>query len=120
MACHLPSMVPTYQEDSRALPEAREAELLERVREGELHCFYELVQPSERMVYLTAFSILGNEADAEEVAQEAILKALKSLHQFRGKARFRTWLIRITINEARMRRRKEGTVRFEPLEGGRE
>src|SRR5271167_1467906 len=80
--------------------------LIRRIRDGEHELFYELIRPYEQRVYSTAFAILGNEADAEDVAQEAVLKAFKHIRQFRGESRFSTWLIQITVNEARMRRRK--------------
>jgi RNA polymerase sigma-70 factor, ECF subfamily len=87
--------------------ESGEQELIRRVRTGEHELFYQLVQPYERRVYSAAFAILRNQADAEDVAQEAILKALKHIQQFRAEARFSTWLIQITVNEARMRLRKD-------------
>jgi RNA polymerase sigma-70 factor (ECF subfamily) len=86
---------------------AYERALLERIRHGERDLFAELIRPYERRVYITALAILQNEADAQEVAQEAILKAFAHLNQFRGDSRFSTWLTRVTINEARMRRRKQ-------------
>src|SRR5260370_18095442 len=86
--------------------QCNEATLIRRVREGEHELFYELIRPYERRVYAAAFAILRNEADAEDVAQEAVLKAFKHIRQFRAEARFSTCLIRITVNEARMRRRK--------------
>jgi RNA polymerase sigma-70 factor, ECF subfamily len=89
--------------------------LIRRIREGEQDLFYELVRPYERRVYAAAFAILRNEADAEDVAQEAVLKAFKHIRQFRAEARFSTWLIQITINEARMRKRKEHLNIMEPM-----
>ena len=80
--------------------------LIQRIRNGEHDLFYELIRPYERRVYAAAFAILRNEADAEDVAQEAMLKAFKHIRQFRAEARFSTWLTQITINEARMWRRK--------------
>jgi len=84
-----------------------EESLIQRIREGEHELFYELIRPYERRVYSAALAILRNEADAEDAAQEAVLKAFKNIRQFRGEARFSTWLIQITVNEARMWRRKE-------------
>lgn len=78
--------------------------------------FYELVRPCERRVFAAAFAILGNEADAEEVAQEAILKAYRAHATFRGDSKFSTWLIQITINESRMRIRKQRRYMFESLD----
>ena len=85
---------------------AYEAELIQRIKSGEHDLFYRLIQPYERRVYAAALAILRNEADAEDIAQDSILKALRHLAQFRGEARFSTWLLRITVNEARMRRRR--------------
>ena len=85
----------------------REQELIGQVQRGQHELFYELVRPYERRVYAAAMAILRNETDAEDVAQEAMLKALANLRQFRAEARFSTWLIQITVNEALMRRRRE-------------
>ncbi len=84
-----------------------ESVLIERVCDGDRNAFYDLVRPYERVIYLSAISILNNQADAEEVAQEAVLKAFVNLKSFRGEAKFSTWLIQITINEARMKLRKD-------------
>jgi RNA polymerase sigma-70 factor, ECF subfamily len=92
-----------------------EAVLIRRIRDGEHDLFYQLIQPYERRVYSAAFAILRNEADAEDVAQEAMLKALKHIGQFRAEARFSTWLIQITVNEARMRRRRDHADMIEPI-----
>ena len=97
-----------------------EQELISRVKAGEKQLFYSLVQPYERGLYLTAFSIVQNEADAEDVAQEAVLKALSHLEQFRGEAKFSTWLIQICINEGRMRLRRDHKDRFESIDSGQE
>jgi len=83
-----------------------EAEMISRVIAGERELFYDLIKPCERAVFLTAFSVLKSEADAEEVVQEASLKAYKALSSFRGEAKFSTWLVKITLNEARMRLRR--------------
>jgi len=92
-----------------------EVALIERIRNGERELFYELIQPYERRVYAAAFAILRNEADAEDAAQEAVLKAFRNIKQFRSEARFSTWLIQIAINEARMRRRKQHPELIEPI-----
>jgi len=92
-----------------------EAELVRRVQDGDADLFYELVRPYERRVYSAAFAILRNAADAEDAAQEAILKAFRYIKQFREEARFSTWLIQIAVNEARMRRRKNHADVMEPI-----
>jgi RNA polymerase sigma-70 factor (ECF subfamily) len=92
-----------------------EAALIARIQNGERELFYELIQPYERRVYAAAFAILRNEADAEDAAQEAVLKAFRYIKQFRSEAKFSTWLIQIAINEARMRRRKQHPELIEPI-----
>src|SRR5208282_5159073 len=91
----------------------REQDLIARVQRGQNELFYELVRPYERRVYAAAFSILRNEADAEDAVQEAMLKAFANIRQFRAEARFSTWLIQITGKEGLMRRRRGRTVVFE-------
>ena len=86
---------------------AEEAALIDRILAGDRECFYQLIQPHERAIFLAAMSVCRNEADAEEIAQEAMLRALTALATFRRESKFSTWLIQITINEARMRFRKE-------------
>lgn len=99
--------------------ERNEAELIDRIRQGESELFYELIHPYERSVFMAALSIVQNEADAEEVAQEAALKAFANLKQFRSEAKFSTWLVQITINEARMRRRKDRKSLYESIDEGK-
>jgi RNA polymerase sigma-70 factor (ECF subfamily) len=94
---------------------ASEELLIRRIRDGEHEAFYELIRPYERRVYAAAFAIIHNDADAEDVAQEAMLKAFKNIRQFRAESRFSTWLIQITINEARMRKRREHAHQVEPM-----
>src|ERR1700716_4473511 len=93
----------------------REQHLIAQVQRGQHELFYELVRPYERRVYAAAMAILRNEADAEDVTQEAMLKAFANIRQFRAEARFSTWLIQITVNEALMRRRRDRTVVMEGL-----
>src|SRR3989441_8096450 len=94
---------------------SNEEMLIRRIRGGEHELFYELIRPYERRVYSAAFAILRNQADAEDVAQEAALKAFKNIRQFRAESRFSTWLIQITLNEARMWRRKGRAHMIEPI-----
>jgi RNA polymerase sigma-70 factor (ECF subfamily) len=103
---------------AKAEPNYAEVALIGRVLNGESDAFYELVRPYERAVFLAAFSLLKNDADAEDVAQEAILKALKYLSSFRQEAKFSTWLIQISINEAKMKLRKDRRHLYESIEQG--
>jgi RNA polymerase sigma-70 factor (ECF subfamily) len=90
--------------------------LIERVCAGERHLFYELIQPYERSVYIAANAVLQNEADAEEAAQEAFLKAFTHLSTFRKESKFSTWLIQIAVNEARMKRRKDRKSLYDSID----
>jgi RNA polymerase sigma-70 factor, ECF subfamily len=96
-----------------------ERELIHRIQNGETDLFYELVRPYERSIFLAAVSILGNDADAEEVAQEAALKAFKNLAGFRQEAKFSTWLTQIAINESKMKLRKDRRHLYESIDEGR-
>ena len=93
-----------------------EIALIARVCAGETQLFYELISPYERSVYVAAISILQNEADAEEAAQETFVKAFTYLKSFRKEARFSTWLIQITVNEARTKRRKARKSLFSSID----
>ena len=95
-----------------------EQRLIQRIRDGEHEAFDVLIRPYEKRVYAAALALLRNEADAEDCAQEAVLKAFKNIQQFRSEAKFSTWLIQIAINEARMRRRKQRVDLTEPIETG--
>ncbi|MGA9390939.1 MAG: sigma-70 family RNA polymerase sigma factor [Candidatus Sulfotelmatobacter sp.] len=84
-----------------------EAELIQRVLAGQDEAFRDLVRPYEHAVFMATQGILRNEADAEDAAQEAVLKAFINLPQFRGDSKFSTWLIRIATNEALLKLRKD-------------
>src|SRR5215467_6973503 len=99
---------------------AREQELIAEVQRGRTDLFYELVRPYERRVFAAALAILRNDTDAEDVVQEAMLKALANLRQFRAEARFSSWLIQITVNEALMRRRRERKGMVESIDERRD
>lgn len=94
----------------------REAQMIASILAGNTHEFHELIRPHERSVYIMALSLLHNEADAEDAAQEAFLKAFRNLANFRGEAKFSTWLISITLNEARSRLRSRKAVKMESLD----
>jgi len=98
----------------------RDQDLIAQVQRGHHELFYELVRPYERRVYAAAMAILRNETDAEDAAQEAMLKALANIRQFRAEAKFSTWLIQITVNEALMRRRRQHTAKTEGLDDQRD
>src|ERR1022692_1837143 len=93
-----------------------EAECIRRVIAGERHLFHNLIRPCERSIYLLLLSLLKNEAEAEDAAQETAIKVYLNLHLFRGEAQFRTWVLSIARNEALGRLRKQGIRREESLD----
>ena len=93
-----------------------EAQMIAKILAGDSQLFHELIRPYERRVYAMALSFLHNEADAEDAAQEAFLKAFRNLSSFRGEAKFGTWLVSITLNEARSRIRSRDTIKMESLD----
>ena len=97
-------------------PETRDAELIARILGGERDLFHELIRPYEKSLYYATFSLLQNEYDAEDAAQEAVLKALKNLRSFRAESKFSTWLISIAVNEARARLRHARVLKFESVD----
>lgn len=98
-----------------------EPELISRILRGERQLFHELVRPYERAVYISAYAVLRKHEDAEEVSQETMLKALVHLHQLTEHAKFKSWLLQIALNEARLKRRREHASMFESMEdNGRE
>jgi RNA polymerase sigma-70 factor, ECF subfamily len=123
-----PSVLAIESETSGAQPPfqafdanaTHERDLIQRVLAGETDLFYELIRPYERGVFLAAVSILKNDADAEDAAQEAVLKAYKYLARFRQESKFSTWLIQIAINEAKMKLRKDRRYLYESLDNGQQ
>lgn len=93
-----------------------EAAMITAILAGDTQLYHELVRPHEQTVYRMAFSYMKNEADAEDVAQEAFLKAFRNLSSFRLESQFSTWLIAITLNEARSRLRRQSAVRISSLD----
>jgi len=107
--------------DSAVAPaEISDEEMVRRVQQGDIEAFGLLVSRHQRTVYWVIHAILHNHADSEEILQESFLKALEHIRDFRGEARFSTWLIRIAINEARMRQRKYRSGLQESLDEQRE
>jgi RNA polymerase sigma-70 factor (ECF subfamily) len=82
-----------------------ETELIERARAGDADAFGELVERHKVAVYRAARIALRSADEAEDVAQEAFVAAYRKLGEFRGEASFKTWLLAITWNFARSRRR---------------
>lgn len=81
-------------------------ELVEQVRAGDAAAFGELVERHRGAVYRAALAALGNDADAEDIAQEALVLAFRRIAQFRGDASVRTWMVSIAWRLSLSRRRR--------------
>jgi RNA polymerase sigma-70 factor, ECF subfamily len=93
-----------------------ESALIRRIVAGETQLFHELIRPYEKLVYVTILTMVKNEADAEDGAQETMISAFRHLKSFRGEAKFSTWLVTIAMNEGRKRLRKVKVAAETPLE----
>src|SRR5450631_2037418 len=93
-----------------------EADCIRRIVAGEKHLFHELIRPCERPIYFLLYSLLKNETDAEDAAQETVIKVFLNLKNFRGDSQFRTWVLAIARNEGLGRLRKISTLREDSLE----
>ena len=85
--------------------------LVERARSGDVSAFEQLVRQYDRQIFRVAQHITQNREDAEDITQDAFLKAYQKLDQFQGNSKFSTWLVRIAVNESLMRLRKRKTSR---------
>jgi RNA polymerase sigma-70 factor, ECF subfamily len=88
------------------LDPAQEAELVQQAKDGSLEAFTQLVNRYDSKILRLAKHITQNQEDAEDVLQEAFLKAFTHLDRFEGGSRFYTWLVRIAVNESLMKLRK--------------
>ena len=97
-----------------------DAALVERCRKGDMQAFGALVAKYQDRLFNMVFRMCGRRADAEELAQEAFLRALERIESFRSQSRFYTWLFRIAANLTISYRRRARRIRFEPLGGPEE
>ena len=87
-------------------PVSDELALVQSAKNGDVQAFEELVRRYDRNVFRIAQHITQNREDAEDVVQDAFLKAYTNLNQFQGQSKFYTWLVRIAVNEALMKLRR--------------
>jgi RNA polymerase sigma-70 factor, ECF subfamily len=85
----------------------RDHELVQRAATGELDAFAELVRVYEHRVASVLYRLLDDRRDVEEATQDVFIQAWRNLPRFRGEAQLFTWLYRIAVNEALMRRRRK-------------
>ncbi len=93
-----------------------ESALVARAQAGDSEAFGELVSRYQNKIYRLAKHITQNDEDAEDVLQEAFLKAYEHLSGFQGNSKFYTWIVRIAVNEALMKLRKRKSDRTVPLD----
>ena len=101
-----------------------EGTLVAQAQAGDSAAFAELVNRYQRKIYRLAKHITQNDEDAEDVLQDAFLKAYEHLKGFHGQSKFYTWIVRIAVNESFMKLRKRKGDRFvsldEPIDTGEE
>jgi RNA polymerase sigma-70 factor (ECF subfamily) len=93
--------------DDPAVASVSEPKLLERAKGGDLKAFAEFVRTFERRVRAVCFRLLDDARDVDEAVQDTFVQAWRNLDRFRGDAAPYTWLYRIAVNEALMRRRRK-------------
>src|SRR5207245_1516318 len=93
-----------------------EAAIVAQARLGDAKAFSELLRRYEGKIFRQALNITQNHEDAEDVLQEAFLKAYEHLNQFQGNSKFYTWIVRIAVNQALMKLRKRKSDRSVSLD----
>jgi len=93
-----------------------EGDLIARAKAGDDTAFTELLIRYERKIYRLAKNITQNDEDAEDVMQEAFLKAYSHLDNFQGNSKFYTWIVRIAVNESLMKLRKRKSDKLVSLD----
>jgi RNA polymerase sigma-70 factor (ECF subfamily) len=95
------------------------AELVRRAQEGDGAAMERLVARYDRYVLGVALLTLGDRSEAQDAAQEALIKAMRGLKGFKGKSTFDTWLYRVTVNTCRDFQRRQARRRETPLDDTR-
>lgn len=82
-----------------APPPPEEGALVKRARQGDLGAYDELVRRYQERIYSTVYHMTSNHEDANDLAQEAFIKAFQALKSFKGGSSFYTWVYRIAVNK---------------------
>lgn len=112
---HLPPVLPNDQQLNREVTVTEERQLISRAQNGDMMAFRQLVEQHRRNVYYLALDLSGHPQDAEDLTQEVFIRAFRFLGNFRGDAKFGSWLYRITVNSYTGSRRKK-QMRNVPLQ----
>jgi len=108
---------PRGPDDGSEVVELGDEVLVERVQRGDREAFGVLIGRYQDRVFNLVYRMCGRRAEAEELAQEAFLKAMERIGQFEGRSRFYTWLFRIAANLTISHRRRGRRVRFQSIDG---
>ena len=94
----------------------QQRQLAEKARRGDFDAFRRLVEEHQRRIFVVAVDYTSNRADAEDIVQEVLVKAFRSIKKFKGQSSFGTWLYRITVNTCLDFRRKQRVRQTQSLE----
>jgi RNA polymerase sigma-70 factor (ECF subfamily) len=94
----------------------KESELIAAILGGDAQLYHQLISPYERSVYVMSLFCMRNDKDAEDVAQEAFVRAYQDLWAFQSDSEFGAWLIGIALNEAKNRLRKQVAIRIASID----
>ncbi len=89
--------------------------IIKKIKRGDIGAYSFLIDKYRHMVYTLALQMLKNEADAEEVAQDAFFKGYQGLNSFEGRSSFSTWIYRITYHQAisKLRKNRKKEISFD-------
>lgn len=94
-----------------------EAELIKQAQQGDDAAFETLIESHERRIYNIAYKFMGNDADAQDAAQEAIIKMYHNMNKYSFRAAFTTWMYRVIVNTCLdLKRKKKDEISFETQE----
>lgn len=113
-----PTTPPSLEVGQKGTIPFDDAALVDRFRQGDMQAFGVLVTKYQDRIYNMVLRMCHRPAVAEELAQDAFLRAMERIEQFRGKSRFYTWLFRIAANLAISHRRRSTRVRFHSMTYG--
>jgi RNA polymerase sigma factor (sigma-70 family) len=109
-------MKPAKPTEAGRLEDLDDASLVERTQQRDGAAFWLIMKRHNQRLYRVAHGVLGDNAEAEDVVEEAYVRAFAHLSEFRGEARLSTWLTRIVLNEALVRRQRRRTVELRSME----